>query len=117
LDTTLNREVAVKVLSRSQSSDEETLRRFQNEAQSAARLDHENIARVHMVGEDRGVHFIVFEYIDGVNLRELVEDQGPLPLDEAIRYTGQISEALGHASQRDVIHRDIKPSNVRITRE
>src|SRR5258706_449171 len=54
LDTTLNRQVAVKVLSRDQSADEETLRRFRNEAQSAARLNHENIARVHYVGEDRG---------------------------------------------------------------
>ena len=75
LDTTLNREVAVKVLSRDQSADEETLRRFRNEAQSAARLNHDNIARVHYVGEDRGVHYIVFEFIEGVNIRDLVEQQ------------------------------------------
>ncbi|MBI3838145.1 MAG: protein kinase [Planctomycetia bacterium] len=115
LDTTLNREVAVKVLSRDQSADEETLRRFRNEAQSAARLNHDNIARVHYVGEDRGVHYIVFEFIEGVNIRDLVEQKGPLPLPEALSYTFQIAEALAHASQRDVIHRDIKPSNVLIT--
>ena len=115
LDTTLNRDVAVKVLSRDQSADEETLRRFRNEAQSAARLNHDNIARVHYVGEDRGVHYIVFEFIDGVNIRDLVEQRGPLPLEEAISYTYQIAEALEHASQRAVIHRDIKPSNVLIT--
>lgn len=115
LDTTLNRQVAVKVLSRDQSADEETLRRFRNEAQSAARLNHENIARVHYVGEDRGVHYIVFEFIEGVNIRDLVERDGPLPLDDAISFTYQIAQALEHASQRAVIHRDIKPSNVLIT--
>jgi serine/threonine-protein kinase len=115
LDTTLNRDVAVKVLSRDQAADEEALRRFRNEAQSAARLNHDNIARVHYVGEDRGVHYIVFEFIEGVNLRDRVEQQGPLPLAEAISYTFQIAQALDHASQRDVIHRDIKPSNVLIT--
>jgi serine/threonine protein kinase len=115
LDTTLNRQVAVKVLSRDQSADEETLRRFRNEAQSAARLNHENIARVHYVGEDRGVHYIVFEFIEGVNIRDLVERNGPLPLDDAISFTYQIAQALEHASQRAVIHRDIKPSNVLIT--
>ena len=114
-DTTLNREVAVKVLSRNQSTDEEALRRFRNEAQSAARLNHDNIARVHYVGEDRGVHYIVFEFIEGVNIRDMVEQRGPLPLDEAVSYTYQIAQALEHASQRDVIHRDIKPSNVLVT--
>ena len=115
LDTTLNREVALKVLSRDQSSDDEALRRFRNEAQSAARLDHDNIARVHYVGEDRGVHYIVFEFIEGINIRDLVEQKGPLPLEEAVSYTYQIAQALEHASQRAVIHRDIKPSNVLIT--
>src|SRR5262249_5685259 len=112
LDTTLNREVAVKVLSRDQSADEEALRRFRNEAQSAARLNHDNIARVHYVGEDRGVHYIVFEFIEGTNIRDLVEKKGPLALDEALSYTYQIAQALEHACHRDVIHRDIKPSNV-----
>ena len=115
LDTTLNRDVAVKLLSGGQAKDDETLRRFKNEAQSAARLDHDNIARVFYVGEDRGVHYIVFEFIEGVNIRELVEARGPLPVADAVSYTLQIAEALAHASQRDVIHRDIKPSNVLIT--
>jgi len=115
LDTMLNRTVAVKVLSQEQSSDEETLRRFQNEAQSAARLDHENISRVHYVGEDRGWHYIVFEFIEGANLRDLVNEQGPLSLADAVSYTLQIADALVHASVREVVHRDIKPSNVLIT--
>lgn len=115
LDTMLNRVVAVKVLSQEQSVDEETLRRFQNEAQSAARLDHENISRVFYVGEDRGWHYIVFEFIEGANLREVVQNEGPLSLARAVSYTLQIADALTHASQRDVVHRDIKPSNVLIT--
>jgi serine/threonine-protein kinase len=115
LDTTLDREVAVKVLSADQSADDETLRRFRNEAQSAARLNHDNIAHVFYVGQDRGVHYIVFEFIEGVNIRDLVEQHGPLPLEEAVSYTYQIAQALEHASQRAVIHRDIKPSNVLIT--
>ncbi len=114
-DTMLDRTVAVKVLSQAQSSDEETLKRFKNEAQSAARLDHGNIGRVHYVGEDQGWHYIVFEFIDGINLRDLVERDGPLPLAEAVSFTLQVADALAHASERDVVHRDIKPSNVLIT--
>ena len=110
-DTRLGRTVAVKVLSRDQT-DDETIRRFRNEAQSAARLDHPNIARVHYVGEENGWNYIVFEFIEGTNLRDVVEDNGPLPLEEALSYTLQVSEALQHASSRDVVHRDIKPSNV-----
>jgi serine/threonine-protein kinase len=115
VDTMLNRTVAVKVLSQEQSGDDETLRRFQNEAQSAARLDHENISRVHYVGEDRGWHYIVFEFIEGANLRDLVNESGPLSLAEATSFTLQIADALVHASSREVVHRDIKPSNVLIT--
>jgi len=114
-DTQLGRTVAVKVLSRDQGDDDETVRRFKNEAQSAARLDHENIARVYYVGADGGWNFIVFEFIDGVNIRDLVTQKGPLSLESAISYTLQVAEALAHASHRDVVHRDIKPSNVLIT--
>jgi len=115
VDTLLGRTVAVKVLSREQSVDEETVRRFRNEAQSAARLDHENVARVYFVGEDQGWYFIVFEFIEGENIRDLVQRDGPLPLEDAINYVIQISEALGHAAERNVVHRDIKPSNVLVT--
>ena len=117
LDTRLARTVALKILSPDQAADHETLLRFQNEAQSAARLDHDNIARVHYVGEDRGLHYIVFEFIEGVNVRELVEARGALPLPEAIGYTLQVADALAHASARNVVHRDIKPSNLLITPE
>ena len=77
IDTTLDRIVAVKVLAGRQADDEEMLKRFRNEAQSAARLDHENIGRVHAVGTADGWHYIVFEYIEGTNLRDLVRERGP----------------------------------------
>ena len=106
VDTTLDRVVAVKVLSRQHSSDVDTLRRFKNEAQLAARLDHENIGRVHAVGSDGGWHFIVFEYIEGTNLRDTVLGQGPLDVPSTIRFTVQVAEALEHASDRGVVHRE-----------
>lgn len=117
IDTQLGRTVALKVLPPDQATDPDALQRFQNEAQSAARLDHDNIARAFYSGEDRGLHFIVFEFIEGVNVRLLVERKGPLPLAEAVSYTLQVAEALAHADARSVVHRDIKPSNVLITPE
>jgi len=116
-DTRLARPVALKILSPEQAADEETRLRFQNEAQSAARLDHDHIARVYHVGEDHNLHYIVFEFVEGVNVRTLVEKNGPLSLADAVSYTLQVADALAHASSRDVVHRDIKPSNVLITPE
>lgn len=113
-DQQLDRTVAIKVLSKGHG-EEEVVKRFRIEAQSAARLDHENIARVFYVGEDRGWDYIVFEYIDGQNLRDLVQQNGPLSMEEAVQAALQIAAALEHASQRDVVHRDIKPSNVLVT--
>jgi len=115
LDTTLDRVVAVKVLSRRQSDDDEMLKRFRNEAQSAARLDHENIGRVYAVGSNDGWHYIVFEFIEGTNLRDVVVKEGPFGLARTIDVTIQVAEALEHASDREVVHRDIKPSNIIIT--
>lgn len=115
LDTTLDRTVAVKVLAGGQADDEEMLRRFRNEAQSAARLDHENIGRVFAVGSDDGWHYIVFEFIEGQNLRDLIRERGPFDLGRTIDVAVQVADALGHASERDVVHRDIKPSNIVIT--
>ena len=114
-DTRLQRTVAVKVLSSHQGDNGETARRFHVEAQSTARLDHPHIARVHNVGEDHGLPYIVLEYIEGSNLRDLILKQGPLSLADALRFTLQIADALAHAAGRAVVHRDIKPSNILIT--
>jgi predicted Ser/Thr protein kinase len=115
LDTSLHRTVAIKVLARHQSDDEENLRRFRIEAQSAARLDHENIGRVYAVGGDQGWHYIVLEYIEGVNLRDLVREEGPFSPGRTVDVAIQVAEALEHASDRNVVHRDIKPSNIVVT--
>ena len=116
-DTNLHRTVAVKVLSMRQAGDVESQRRFQTEARSAARLDHPNIARAHYVGEDRGVRYIVFEYIDGTNLRDLIYDSGPMQVADALNVALQISGALIHSWEREVVHRDIKPSNIIIAND
>lgn len=116
-DTSLHRTVAVKVLSTRQGGDLESQRRFQTEARSAARLDHPNIARAHYVGEDRGVRYIVFEYIDGTNVRDLVHESGPMQVGDAVNIGLQIAGALIHSWEREVVHRDIKPSNILIAHD
>lgn len=116
-DVVLQRTVAVKVLSTYQAGDEENAKRFRMEARSAARLDHPRIARVYYVGEDRGLRFIIFEYIEGTNIRDLVASRGPFSIADTLNFTLQVADALTHAWQRNVVHRDIKPSNILITKD
>ncbi len=116
VDDRLGRTVAVKVVPFA-AGDPDLQRRFRNEAQSAAKLDHPLIARVFEVGNDGPWYYIVFEYIDGRNIRDIVIQNGPLSLDDAVFYTCQVAEAIGHASRRGIVHRDIKPSNVVVTAE
>jgi serine/threonine protein kinase len=111
-DTQLDRTVALKVLPPDMAADPENVRRFQQEARAAAKLDHENIARVFYCGEDQGLYFIAFELVEGENLRTILEKRGQLPIPEAISYVLQISTGLAHAAARSVVHRDIKPSNI-----
>jgi serine/threonine-protein kinase len=115
LDTKLDRQVALKLLPPDQASDAEVVPRFYQEGRAAAHLDHENIARVYSIGQDGPLHYIAFEFIDGVTVRHRVEASGPLPVSEAVQIALQIAQALVHASQRGVVHRDIKPSNIIIT--
>jgi len=115
VDKRLGRVVAVKVLTAEHSSDPEAVMRFQNEARAAARLDHENIARVHYIGEEYGLHFIAFEFVMGANVRNVILQRGALSPAEAVNYTLQIAEALRHTSAANVVHRDIKPSNIIIS--
>jgi len=115
VDTRLQRMVALKLLAPSQSYDEGSVKRFQNEARAAARLDHENVARVHYIGEERGLHFIAFEYVTGSTIRELIRRQHHISVADTINYALQIAAALKHTSAMGVVHRDIKPSNIIIT--
>ena len=114
-DTQLDRLVALKILPPDMAVDPENVRRFHQEARSAARLDHENIARVFFCGEDQRLHFIAFEFVEGDNLRTILERRGRLPVAEALHYILQVAAGLAHAAQRGVVHRDIKPSNIIIT--
>ena len=114
-DTQLDRFVALKILPPDLASDPENVRRFHQEARSAAKLDHENIARVFFCGEDQRLHFIAFEFVEGENLRTFLERRGRLPEVEAINYMIQVAAGLCHAAERGVVHRDIKPSNIIIS--
>ena len=115
VDTRLQRMVALKLLAPSQAYDDGSVKRFQNEARAAARLDHENVARVHYIGEERGLHFIAFEYVTGSTIRELIRRQHRVSVTDSINYALQIAAALKHTSAMGVVHRDIKPSNIIIT--
>lgn len=115
LDERLKRDVALKVLSPALSLDQNSIHRFQNEAQATARLDHDNIARVFYSGEESGLHYIAYEYVPGQNLRDVIRSKGWLDPAEAVNYAIQLTAALHHSSSAGVIHRDIKPSNVLIT--
>ncbi|HEY2253955.1 MAG TPA: serine/threonine-protein kinase, partial [Planctomycetaceae bacterium] len=115
LDTRLNRVVALKVLPPALSRDPLIVQRFKNEGQAAAQLDHENVARVYYIGEEYGLHYIAFEFINGTNIRELIAEQTRLPVGDALNFALQVASALVHTSAQGVIHRDIKPSNIIIT--
>ena len=115
-DTKLDRQVALKLLPPDQAVDAEVVARFYQEGRSAARLDHENIARVYCIGHDGAFHYIAFEFIEGETVRQRTETAGALPVSEAVHVALEIAQALVHASQRGVVHRDIKPSNIIIMR-
>lgn len=112
IDRRLDRVVALKILAPDQSRDQASVIRFHNEARSAARLDHDNIARVHYTGEDQGLHFIAFEFVTGTNIRDFIMQKGRLSPQEALNYTLQIADALRQLAAVGVVHRDIKPSNI-----
>ena len=114
-DEQLDRLVALKILSPSQSSDPSSVRRFQNEARAAARLDHDNIARIYAVGESHGLNYIAFEYVEGITVRELIRQRGGVDSQQTINFMLQISMALKHTAAAGVVHRDIKPSNLILT--
>ncbi|NLY92152.1 MAG: serine/threonine protein kinase, partial [Firmicutes bacterium] len=115
--TLLQRVVAIKILRSQFSADREFVERFRREAQAAASLSHPNVVNIFDVGQDGDIHYIVMEYIAGRNLKELIKAEAPLPLNQALRITLQISDALRHAHEHNIIHRDIKPHNILMTEE
>jgi eukaryotic-like serine/threonine-protein kinase len=114
LDEVLDRPVAVKLLHREISDEADQLERFRREARAAARLSHPNLVGVIDAGEDDGRPYIVFEYIDGRTLKRQIQEQGPLPVDEAVAYAIEIGRGLTAAHARKLVHRDVKPQNVLI---
>jgi serine/threonine-protein kinase len=111
----LKRWVAVKVLKPELAGDGTYLRRFELEAQAAAKLVHANIVQIHEVGEADGLHYIVQEYVQGQNLRDWLARNGPPLLQPALSIMRQIAAALSKAAEQGVVHRDIKPENIMIT--
>ncbi|QYR23702.1 Stk1 family PASTA domain-containing Ser/Thr kinase [Paenibacillus sp. sptzw28] len=113
-DILLNRNVAVKILRQQFVHDEEFIRRFRREAQSAAALSHPNVVSIYDVGQEGETHYIVMEYVEGHNLNEIIQERAPLQAEEAVRIAIQICDALEHAHHNQIIHRDIKPHNILI---
>ena len=111
-DRLLDRTVAIKVLHDQFANDEEYVERFRREARSVAQLSHPNIVTVIDRGEDGGSQYIVFEYVEGENLKQVVERTGPLPVRDALLLAVQMARALSFAHGRGLIHRDVKPQNV-----
>jgi serine/threonine-protein kinase len=111
-DRLLDRIVAIKILHPHFTEDEEYVERFRREARSVAQLSHPNIVTVIDRGEDAGRQYIVFEYVEGENLKQLVERGGPMPIRDALLMALQMARALAFAHGRGLIHRDVKPQNV-----
>ena len=111
-DTILNREVAIKVLRGELSKDPLALLRFQREASAVSKLSHPNVVDVYDVGEFEGHHYIVMEYIKGRTLKQLIAARGALDKEESVNIMRQLTSAIQHAHEHNIIHRDIKPQNV-----
>jgi len=111
-DLTLEREVAIKVVPPDVAQDEQVVRRFQQEAKTAAKLDHPNIIPIYRVESEGGLNYFVMKYISGTSLEDLLEKRQPLAFDHIQRVLWEAACALGHAHQRGVVHRDVKPANI-----
>lgn len=107
-----DRTVAVKILKNEFADNEEFVRRFRNESKAIAVLSHPNIVKIYDVGFTEKIQFIVMEYIDGITLKEFMEQQGVIKWKDCIHFIIQILRALQHAHDRGIVHRDIKPQNI-----
>ncbi|HAF22792.1 MAG TPA: serine/threonine protein kinase, partial [Blastocatellia bacterium] len=115
-DTQLRRRVALKILPAEIAAHQDRMRRFVQEAQAAAALNHPNIAHIYEIGESQGTHFIALEFIDGVTLREKIHRERT-DLRKLLRYLQQVAEGLAKAHGAGIVHRDLKPDNIMITSE
>jgi hypothetical protein len=116
-DIMLGRTVAVKVLHERRADDEAFLSRFYREAQAAANLDHPNIVGVYDIGQDGDLHYIVMEYVEGRNLKELILESAPFPIEHALTIAIRVCTAVGAAHKAGLIHCDVKPQNILVARD
>jgi eukaryotic-like serine/threonine-protein kinase len=126
-DTVLERPVAIKLMHREIAADSDQLERFRREARSVAQLNHPHVVTVIDAGEepadetngahDEGTPYIVFEYVSGETLKDLIRREGRLAIPQALAYAIEIARALGAAHEHHIVHRDVKPHNVLITDE
>jgi serine/threonine protein kinase len=112
----MRRRVAIKVLPASQADDPSALERFHREARAVAQLHHPNIVTAYDIDQDRKLHFLVMEYVDGSNLEQIVRRQGPMDALRAAHYIRQAAQGLQDAHEAGLVHRDIKPSNLIVDR-
>src|SRR6267378_2992413 len=112
-DTTLGRQVAIKVLPDAFAQDPERLARFEREAKTLASLNHPHIAQIYGLERSGGVQALVMELVEGEDLSQRIA-RGPIPLDEALPIARQIAEALEAAHEQGIIHRDLKPANIKV---
>lgn len=115
--TSLKRNVAVKILKKELLSDPSSIQRFKTEATAAAGLNHPNIVQVYTIGEWKGLHYMVQEYVPGQNIREYINRHGAPDCDVALNILRQISAALIRSGQSGIVHRDIKPENILINQK
>ncbi len=116
-DLRTKHEVAVKILLPDYSKDAEFLERFDREAAAASKMSHHNIVNLLDVSVDKGLHYLVMEYVKGSTLKEIIQQNGPIPPDKAAQVAIRILSALEHAHKNGIIHRDIKPQNILIHAE
>ncbi len=115
-DTSLDRQVAIKLLREEYADDPDFIRRFQKEAKAVARLSHQNIVNIYDFGESDGVTYLVMEYVEGSTLKEIIAQHGPLPISQVIDYSIQICYGMAQAHNQQIVHKDIKPHNIMIDR-
>lgn len=111
-DMILDRDIAIKILRYDFSNEEELRRRFQREALSTTSLAHPNIVNIFDVGEEGSLHYLVMEYVPGKTLKEYIIEHSPVEPERAVKIMKQVSSALAHAHQNQIVHRDIKPQNI-----
>src|SRR5207302_8193644 len=115
-DTRLHRKVALKILPTELAANKDRMRRFEQEAQAAAALNHPNIAHIYEIGEAEGTNFIAMEFIDGQTVREKIHQQRT-ELRRLLRFLQHAAEGLAKAHAAGIVHRDLKPDNIMVTRD